>query len=463
MKTTIQGVRQLTLSLLRITTAVLMGVVLSAQFCEAATYYVAKNGNDSSPGTEVQPFLTISRGVSNLKAGDTLYVKNGTYAESLREKIPSGTSWDNPVTVSAYPGHQPVIKPPDNSHSMVLKFFGDNRGPGGCCLIDSYIIVNGFVLDGANVEFYVVKISAGSHHIRLTNLEVRNSPKSCMQTTENADFNEFIRIKAHNCGGTGTTSFGSNSHGFYISSHNNLVEFSEIYQNSGACIQNKGNENIYRNNFCHGNGTGATFSCGSLCGTNTVEFNLGNGARTQIYNNIFYNTHGGININNFAGGTTIRNNTFYGFKDEGIFSVNGIMVKADAGPGITIENNIIQRGTGGFLEYGIRIYEGAINAVVKNNIVFNNSRGSAGVHFHAGQGELISGNIYSDPLMVDPDNQQFSLQPSSPAIDAGTSVNTETDYAGTLRPQGFAYDIGAYEFGAEAPSSPSNLLVTPSP
>jgi len=41
----------------------------------------------------------------------------------------------------------------------------------------------------------------------------------------------------------------------------------------------------------------------------------------------------------------------------------------------------------------------------------------------------------------------YYLQSSSPAINAGTTVSDITkDYAGTSRPQGSAYDIGAYEF-----------------
>ena len=41
----------------------------------SANYYVAKNGNDNNPGTQAQPFLTISKAASVLTAGQMVVVK----------------------------------------------------------------------------------------------------------------------------------------------------------------------------------------------------------------------------------------------------------------------------------------------------------------------------------------------------------------------------------------------------
>ena len=46
-----------------------------------------------------------------LTPGDTLFVRSGTYAESLQGTIPGGTSWSSPVTVVAYPGDTVTIQP----------------------------------------------------------------------------------------------------------------------------------------------------------------------------------------------------------------------------------------------------------------------------------------------------------------------------------------------------------------
>ena len=124
MKTRVQGLRYLFLPNLIITALVFIGCVLSVQVSDAATYYVAKNGSNSTSGTKASPFLTVNKGVSVLTPGDTVLIKGGTYLETLIDKIPSGTSWNSPVTVKAAPGHSPVIKAPVGTpDAMVIRMF----------------------------------------------------------------------------------------------------------------------------------------------------------------------------------------------------------------------------------------------------------------------------------------------------------------------------------------------------
>jgi hypothetical protein len=81
----------------------------------ATVFYVAKDGSDSYTCTQARsqstPKRTIAAGVTCLaSAGETLLIRGGNYAESIyfdnasRFIIPSGSSWSNPVTISAYPG-----------------------------------------------------------------------------------------------------------------------------------------------------------------------------------------------------------------------------------------------------------------------------------------------------------------------------------------------------------------------
>ncbi|MFC1517987.1 LamG-like jellyroll fold domain-containing protein, partial [Candidatus Margulisiibacteriota bacterium] len=80
-----------------------------------------------------------------------------------------------------------------------------------------------------------------------------------------------------------------------------------------------------------------------------------------------------------------------------------------------------------------------------------------------------AGNVSADPLFVSTANSNFRLQTSptmSPAIDAGTSnVSVTTDIEGSSRPQGYAYDMGAYESPSSNPlfntDSPTINLVDP--
>jgi hypothetical protein len=52
----------------------------------------------------------------------------------------------------------------------------------------------------------------------------------------------------------------------------------------------------------------------------------------------------------------------------------------------------------------------------------------------------------AEPQFVDPENGDYRLKPGSPGIDAGATIEEiKTDLTGTPRPQGEAYDVGAYE------------------
>ncbi len=90
-------------------TASLLVLVWSAS-APAATYYVAKTGSAAATCTAAQnkstPKQSIVDAIPCLKAGDTLYIRAGVYAEAINEfyvKVPSGTSWNTAVTIAGYP------------------------------------------------------------------------------------------------------------------------------------------------------------------------------------------------------------------------------------------------------------------------------------------------------------------------------------------------------------------------
>ncbi|MFZ4594037.1 MAG: hypothetical protein ACOYOF_07260, partial [Verrucomicrobiaceae bacterium] len=47
----------------------------------AADRYVSPTGNNANAGTLVAPWATIQYAASNANAGDTVYVRGGTYSE----------------------------------------------------------------------------------------------------------------------------------------------------------------------------------------------------------------------------------------------------------------------------------------------------------------------------------------------------------------------------------------------
>ncbi|HEX5538295.1 MAG TPA: DUF1565 domain-containing protein, partial [Methylophilaceae bacterium] len=74
----------------------------------SANYYVANNGNDASSGLTLSaPFKTIQKAMNTASAGDTVYVRGGTYREEITAN--RGGSAGNYLNVFAYNNEVPVI------------------------------------------------------------------------------------------------------------------------------------------------------------------------------------------------------------------------------------------------------------------------------------------------------------------------------------------------------------------
>ena len=88
-------------------------LLLLAPAAWSATYYVANNGNDAANGTSLStPFKTIQKAMNTAVAGDTVYVRGGTYREEVNV-YRGGGSAGNYVNVFAYQNEVPVIKGSD--------------------------------------------------------------------------------------------------------------------------------------------------------------------------------------------------------------------------------------------------------------------------------------------------------------------------------------------------------------
>src|SRR5262245_17709911 len=127
----------------RIALALLVLIPANAQ---AATYYVAKTGDDNNScataGSQSSPRQPINRGLACLGAGDTLIVRPGTYEEVLPDVIPSGLS-GAPTVVRAEPRRGAVIMPSAAQQSQLY-------GGTGVIVVRgrSHIRFEGFVVDG---------------------------------------------------------------------------------------------------------------------------------------------------------------------------------------------------------------------------------------------------------------------------------------------------------------------------
>jgi hypothetical protein len=384
------------------------------------TYYVSTAGSDNNSGTHGQPFRTINKGVSALKPGDTLYIRRGTYTEALRNVIPSGTSWESPVTVAAYPKEEVTLRP--GSGEDVIKIQDNNP---------AYIIVDGLILDGKGTTAAAVFITTANgpltvpHHIRLINCEIKNARTQGIMVysspanarSHQADHNEFINLKIHDIG---KDKF---NHGFYINTSHNLVDHCQVWNVYGIGIQiyktggRNGlncNDNTIRGCKIHDTGLDTSDV------TAGIVITVGNG--NLVCNNLFWNNYNGVQIDTGATNTKVYNNTIYkSFGDAGIRN-------------------------------GYPNPPGARSTIILNNILYQNTNGNKILDYgpHTFADYNLVGN--TDPKFVNAAAHDFHLQADSPAIDAGTTLReVTTDCEGVRRPQGKAYAMGAYEYGSPAP------------
>jgi hypothetical protein len=111
----------------------------SANQLTGNTYYVSTSGSDSNPGTEAQPWRTIGKAGNSVAAGDTVYIRGGSYKEVVSLSR-SGTA-SLPIKFLAYPGETPIVdgdnyRLPTSSWGTILTISG------------SYVQISGLEVSG---------------------------------------------------------------------------------------------------------------------------------------------------------------------------------------------------------------------------------------------------------------------------------------------------------------------------
>lgn len=113
-------------------------------------FYISKSGNDSNPGTLASPWLTIGKANSTLTAGETVFVRGGTYLEQIRPAN-SGTS-DNHITFAEYPGETAIITTQGTTNTYGVNLSNRN-----------YVIIDGFTI--TDTSHNMVIIDSGNNNI----------------------------------------------------------------------------------------------------------------------------------------------------------------------------------------------------------------------------------------------------------------------------------------------------------
>lgn len=369
-----------------------------------AEYYVAKTGNDTTgDGSEGLPWLTIQKSLNEVAAGDTVYVKTGTYVEALEMQTPGTIG--NVITIKNFGTDEPLLTGTGAPEEKGI--YWDHDGVQRDYIEWIGIDVSNFTRQGIWV--------AGAHCAVLKCEVFDNGHTGIL--TKLADHCIVNYCVVHDNGWNGID---------IESSHYSEVQFNIVYNN------------IYHNgiNMFPQPGSGGATQIGNNVKNNFV-FNNAHGIYTryqtdnEISNNLIYkNLDAGIFFHYesgestaYASNTKVYNNTIADNVWEGIVSqgtIDNITIKNN----ILSNNDLIMTGTGHDIDY---------------NLYHNSTYANKGPN-----------SVTADPLFTDAAGDDYSLlSESSPAYNAGVDLTSEgitTDIIKLFRPNSAAFDIGAYEY-----------------
>jgi parallel beta-helix repeat protein len=413
------------------------------------TYYVSPGGDDSDPGTIDFPWQTIQHAADTLAAGDTLYIRAGTYPEQV---IPQNSgSAGQAITYAAYPGEAVTL---DGAVVTVPQY-------QGLFYIGArdYIQVSGLRIANSNEAGI---LADGCSHVTIENNSTYNTSSSGIGVWGCSNVVVAGNRVEEACGGGmqecisvgGTDTFAV---------HDN--EVLNCHKEGIDAKDGSSNGQVYRNHVHHTDRVGfyvdawdkhtyniALFQNVAYDSLDNNGFALASEAgglleNVRVYNNIAYNNrYLGLAFSNCCPdlspthpmrGITVVNNTFYnnGLDPWG----GGITVDNPDIQDVTIRNNIVSQN----LSFQIVVSPGVPTATlsIDHNLIDG---------FRGYEGEVY-GDAYveGDPRFVDPAGGNFHLQGDSPAIDQGSATDAPNDdYDGQPRPAGAGYDIGADEYVA---------------
>jgi parallel beta-helix repeat protein len=347
-----------------------------------ATIYVSPTGSDANNGrSSATPFRTIGKAASVAVAGDTVYVRGGTYNEYVAF-YNSGTS-TRPITFAAAPGEHVVINGSGRAPNPSNPY---NNAPL-VRVAGSYVTVRDFEIQ--NAATYGVYVTG--HNVTLDALNVHNTYEGgiMLYNTSSCIVQNSVVHDAYDYG-----QGGDNADGIWLgwSGGGHIIRYNNVYHNSDDGIDTwRSSSNQIYGNLVHNNGQGSSGDGNGL--------KLGPGGSNTVYQNASYDNRADGFTNNSASNNNVYNNT--GFRNGG---------------------------------YNFDNY-------VYSNTYRNNISYSGSVHMQAAIQSSNSWNLgISDPRFIstDPTASTFLwLSSTSPAIDRGTNVGLPYD--------GAAIDLGAYE------------------
>ena len=433
-----------------------LAILLAGRSARATDYYVATTGNDSNAGTMASPFATLQKGANVAVAGDTVFIRGGTYAITTPANTgagiqftKSGTSDTNRIRYWAYPGEVPVF----DFTNMVISTTGYTHGfvVSGSWLhfkgLDiGHVPMNTFSNNGVDV------VTGGNCIFEQLNMH-QNSGNGIF-IGKGTGGHLVLNCDAHdNYDATSSQGQGQNADGFGVhyqtSGATTIVRGCRSWWNSddGYDLINQEVPVTVENSWAFGNGF-ANYGTLNPADGNGNGFKMGSsatGVRHLVQNNVAWkNKANGFYANHSSGGNTWYNNTSF---------MNATQYNMLASPPNTPDTTIT--------------LSGAMAHIMRNNIGYPNRNSNmtgvdtmfntwdlnitpAAADFLSiadpsvsGTGVAIESSGALGPRASDgslPNVDFLKLAAGSRMIDKGTDVG--------LPFVGAAPDLGAYEFGA---------------
>ncbi|SHJ13160.1 Por secretion system C-terminal sorting domain-containing protein [Tangfeifania diversioriginum] len=403
----------------------------------ATTYYLSPTGNDTTgDGSISSPWFTLNKAWKVVTAGDTIYLRGGTYEFNSRQTLfgKNGNS-GNFIHIFAYPDETPVLTKSgsfvtpswpitllyvqgDYTRWKGIEIYGFSQATNEIWSAFRFTNSNNNILEQIN-----------SHHNGHGGIITGNSTKNLIincdfhhnydpLTTDaygNGDGLEFPYINY----GTDNTVMGCR---FYLNSDDGI----DLWENDGyVTIENCWSwMNGYREDGVTPGGNGEGIKLGKTTTRYSSEF------LRKVRNNLsFYNRNDGISQNAANCKIYYYNNTLYANGYRGL----EWFIYASAN---VVQNNIS-------LGNENSNYSGEITNATINNNTYHATWQPKGPVATSDDFVSIDTTGVSGPRQADgslPDIDFLKLKSSSDLIDAGIDVGI--DYNGT------APDLGAFEFQA---------------
>jgi len=423
-------------------TVVFLVVLCSVARAEAAEYYVSPAGSDSSDGSLAAPFATLQKGNDAAAAGDTVWLRGGTYQNTKQIKLTkSGQSDSKRIKFWAYQTEVPIL---DFSKYVSTNTAVDSPTilvTGSWLHLKGLEIANGAVgASGAHSNDALRSEGASNNVFELLNIHHNFGPG--LFISKGTGNHLIVNCDSHdNYDKDGSQGDGQNADGFGVhyqtSGPSTIIRGCRAWLNSddGYDLISQEVPVLIENSWAISNGY-SDGGAGKPSSGNGNGFKAGSsdtGIRHVLQRNVAWkNRAAGFYANHSTGGNTWLNNTSY----KNAVAYN--MLASPAGdPDTTI------------------VLSGALAHKMRNNVGFPDTKSNmSGVDSMFNTWDLklseVTGDFVSTsdagfmgPRQTDgslPSLDFLKLKAGSPLIDQGTDVG--------LPYVGGAPDLGAYEYGA---------------